>query len=992
MLRKFSLFAIGLLMASAAWGGTFGKVVAIGGAASDLALDEGRGLLYIANFTANRIDVMTLADNSIQTSINVAAQPSSIALSPDGRYLVITHFGNFVAPGSSANGLTVVDLNTNGKQSFVLGNAPLGVAFGIDGRAFVVTTQEFIVFDPVLGTTQVLDTISGVVAKPLHVAPANFPPNITAASINVSSDGLWMYGVGGSTGTFTFRYDVQNRAVLPGGVILGEGGLLGPRVVSINRDGSLVMVGWLMVDVRTGTFINQFGVRTNALNVGSTAFDNGRGVLYAQLPQTAGELPTLKILDTLSFAVRERLQLPENLAGKSLLSSDGNVLYSISDSGVLVMPVGSLDRQPRIVASAEDLVFRGNFCDRRVATQQVTITDPGGNRTRFSITSTSPGISISPSSGITPAVVRVSVNPNAYQNQKGTSVAKLDITSTDAVNFPASVRVLINNREPDQRGTFVNIPGTLTDILADPSRDRYFVVRSDTNQVLVMDANNNTQIAALNTYNTPTTMTTTFDRRYLLVGHIDSQTLAVWDLENLAAQTPVRLPSGHSARSIAASAKALLAFTNDVEGKGRIVRIDFDTRSSIQLPTLGIFTNDLNPNGVITASPNGSSILFAAPDGNVMLYSAVTDSFTVSRKDLTALGGAYAASSYNQYVVGNNILNASLVPAGKLEAGTGTSSGFAFVDTAAYRTTAPDASSAGVIQRVELSASSAGIRATRMTEAPLLATATRPFIRTLAPLYSRTAIMNLSVSGVTVLPWTYDESVAAPRISRVVNAADLSPGLAPGGLITLFGSQLSPVNLATKEIPIPTALGESCLTVNGLPVPVLFVSPSQINAQLPFETTGQVTMVLRTPGGVSDNFNLIVRPAAPGIFRNGVAGPDSDIPTVIRDANKLLVTPSNPVHRGDNLAIFLTGMGQTNPAVTAGIPSPSDPLASTLITAVVDLGGTELPVSFAGLAPGQVGINQINVSIPRNVPLGIEVPLTINQGGSSTTITVRVVD
>src|SRR5258708_20907191 len=81
--------------AAAAWGGTFGTVVSIGGEASDLALDETRGVLYIANFTANRIDVMSLASNTIQTSINVAAQPNSIALSPAAHYLAPT---NFVTP------------------------------------------------------------------------------------------------------------------------------------------------------------------------------------------------------------------------------------------------------------------------------------------------------------------------------------------------------------------------------------------------------------------------------------------------------------------------------------------------------------------------------------------------------------------------------------------------------------------------------------------------------------------------------------------------------------------------------------------------------------------------------------------------------------------------------------------------------------------------------------------------------------------------------
>ncbi len=86
---RFGRFAGG----SGGLGGTFGTVVSIGGEAADLALDETRGVLYIANFTGNQIDVMSLATNTIQTSINVAAQPSSIAMSPDGGYyLVATNF------------------------------------------------------------------------------------------------------------------------------------------------------------------------------------------------------------------------------------------------------------------------------------------------------------------------------------------------------------------------------------------------------------------------------------------------------------------------------------------------------------------------------------------------------------------------------------------------------------------------------------------------------------------------------------------------------------------------------------------------------------------------------------------------------------------------------------------------------------------------------------------------------------------------------------
>ena len=119
------------------------------------------------------------------------------------------------------------------------------------------------------------------------------------------------------------------------------------------------------------------------------------------------------------------------------------------------------------------------------------------------------------------------------------------------------------------------------------------------------------------------------------------------------------------------------------------------------------------------------------------------------------------------------------------------------------------------------------------------------------------------------MPWSYAASVAPPQINSVVSAADFSASLAPGGLISVFGNQLSPINLATSQIPLPTALANSCLSVNGQPIPVLFVSPNQINAQMPFQASGNVTLVLRTPGGTSNNYNLVVLPNAPSVFLSG---------------------------------------------------------------------------------------------------------------------------
>lgn len=994
-----------LTLSGTAWSGTFGRVVAIGGHAADLVLDEARGVLYIANFTANRIEVMSLADGSIQTSMNVAAQPGSMSLSMDGRYLLIAHFGNFTAPNSARNALTLLDLATNGRQTFVLGSAPLGVAFGVDNLALVVTTTEFLLFDPTTGATQTLGTVSDVTAKTLPQPPANFPPQIIAASVAASGDNYFVYGL---SDTIRFRYDVTTKTVDSLGYTSSPA--FGPRVVSVNRDGSSYAAGWGLFN-RRGVLMAQFPNPSGALNIGSHAYDTARGLIYAQVPEgvpttttpgggtpaggtpppTTVQAPFMHVVEADNLAVREKLLLAENLAGKSVMSSDGNTVYAISDSGVTILPVGALGQARRLVPSVEDLQFRGNFCDRRVATQEFTIIDASGAATDFVVTTSTPGISLTPSSGTTPATVRVRVDPNVFSNQRGTVSAEIKISSGLAVNLPTPLRVLINSREPDQRGTALNIPGKLVDLLPDPVRDRFFVLRQDKNQVLVFDGTNYTQIATLRTGNTPTQMAITFDRRYLLVGNENSQIANVFDLETLQPSDPIIFPFGHYPRSIAASGQAILAATRVAGPIHKIDRIDMGTRTASELPSLGVYENNINLNTVLVASGNGSSIMAAQADGNVLLYSGNADTFTISRKDFTALSGAYAASSFDQFVVGNQLFNASLVVTRRFESSTGQSSGFSFVDQTGFRTTAPAASSPGVIQRVDTT-SGDGIRATRMVEAPLLGDPGFAFTRTLAPLYSRNNIVNLTVSGVTVLPWAYDASVAAPKIERVVNAADGTRPVAPGGLITVFGQSLSPVNIATREMPLPTALGESCITANGVPVPVLFVSPNQVNAQLPFPVEGAVTLILRTPGGVSDNFNLSILPAAPSVFRTSITGLGSDVPTVVRDANGEVVTGSNPIHHNDSIIIYLTGMGRTTPAVEAGLPSPADPLALALIPPTVTIGGVELPIVYAGLTPGQVGVYQINALVPRWVPTGVSQSLLIKQGSGETSLAVRVVN
>jgi uncharacterized protein (TIGR03437 family) len=1035
--NSIRLAALTVLGASLAAAATFGRVVQIGGVASDLALDEPRNALYIANYTAGRIDVLSLSDNTIARSINVAAYPNSLAVSPDGRFLVVTHYAtasdgaSLFKPGQDA--LTVINLATNEKRTFGLASGPFGVAFGGDNLALIVTQTDFILFDPSTGRVAALETISDLASQTLPVPLATSVSEIVAGAMTPTGDGRHIFGFLGATpdsGDKTvgvrFSYNVSQQRITFNQT-LSTAPSLAPRAISASRDGSYWMTGWALLSCGLGAMgdctaggplLAQWPNASGDLSVGSVAIRSSKSLIYAQIAPKAVDAktsipPNLLVLEADNLTVRERIQIPENLAGRSVFNSDESVLYSISDSGIMVFPMAALDKAQRVVASSEDLVFRGNFCNGGPMVQQIDIVDPGGNATPFQICSAGStacsapaGIQLSPASGITPARVKITIDPSISQSMVGTKTFQLEIRSAQAINMPpppargivetgyqpnvrSRFRVLLNNRVPENRGAVVNVPGQIVDILADPSRNRFYLLRQDKNQVLVYDATSYNQIAVLRTGNTPTQMAITFDRSQLLIGNDNSQVAYRYDLDSLQLLPPIVFPIGHYPRSIAASSNAILASSRVAGPIHTIDRIDLRSQSATTLPSLGPFKNDVHVSTTLLPTASGANIVAAMPDGNMLLYSAAADAITISRKDFTSLKGAFAASDFGYYVVDHYLLNGSLVRQGVVVDAGDTPSGFAFVDSEGL-SSAISAAGSNYIRRIKADGNELP---TGLVEAPLTSDSEYPFMRTLAPLANRSAYIQLTTSGFSVLPWNYDAAIAPPVLRSVVSAADLVSPVAPGGLAAVLGSGLSPITMASADASLPTILADSCLTLNGAAIPLQFVSPTRINTQLPFGSAGKAEMVLHTPNGVSDTLYVNILPTAPAVFRSGSAGPVADISTVFRAANGQLVTPSNPVHMEDRLTIYLTGMGRTWPEVEDGTPAPASPLSTTLVPPIVTLGGATLPVEYAGLTPGAVGVYQINVIVPfKGVQTGFEIPLTVTQGGNATTTMVRVVN
>jgi uncharacterized protein (TIGR03437 family) len=1058
--------AVAALMASTlpADAATFGNVVTtVGGHPADIALDESRGMLYIANFTALEIDVMSTKDNTIHSSIPLPSHPSGVALSPDSNYLVVTEYQNGTSTPQGFNGVTIINLaSNNATQNSSTGDPALGVAFvrtgqstgQVSGQALVVTSTGFYLLDPISGYMRFLTSVTNT-ALTLPQPTASFPSQILETQVTASANGLWIWGVAdGGTGTqLIFRFNAAN-AQLTGQVWQTSPPLL-PRV-SVAADGSWAMIGWSQfapAQCNGGFMIaSRYPQPLTSPNVTGHAVNSTNGVtdtLYAQVfdanqpsgppyyPTTpaasasSAKPPVLSILDADNLTVRDKIYLPEDLVGRALVDSKGNNMYAISDSGVTVLPVGSLSKYPRLAVSQEDVLVQTDFCNRNPLTATFKITDPGNNATDFSVSTTQTGVLLSASSARTPATITVTVQPGAIPNPGGTLAVPLTITSHSAVNLGPTVRLLISNPDQDQRGTVVDVPGTLVDLLPDMARNRFYVLRQDKNQALIFDGSSYQQLATIRTPTTPTGMSLTNDGKYLLIAGTDSQLIEVYDLDALqpqsvsapwwnyalqtASQMPIELPGSHYGRSIAASNNATLALIeNDGTGDCQagaacaIDRLDLNSRCAFSPPTLGIYQNAnatlpatsvLSPSGL--PGQNQGYILVAAPNGNVMLYDATHDTFTLSRKDLTTLSGAYAVAPAgdsstsgpgfpSEYVIGDNVFDASLVPQGTLDTSVGTTYGFSFAAGGAYRVTGSTASAAGVIQTMPNLLQATNVQAVRTVEAPVLTRTSQPFIRTVAPLSS--SIVLLTTSGITVLAPNYNAAVSSPAITAVASAADGSQNVAPGGLISVYGQQMSPINMATSQIPLPTALAGSCLSVNGVPVPLLFVSSQQINAQLPYNVAGSGTLSIHTPGGISNNYIFNISPSAPSVFLSGSAGPVTGIATIVRADNNQLVTPTNPIHPKDTVVIYLTGMGVTYPQIDAGLPAPSSPLATVTAQPNVTLGGSGLTVQYAGLVPGEVGVYQINAYVPFDVPQGNSIPLTIAQGGMSTTLNVRVVN
>jgi uncharacterized protein (TIGR03437 family) len=219
---------------------------------------------------------------------------------------------------------------------------------------------------------------------------------------------------------------------------------------------------------------------------------------------------------------------------------------------------------------------------------------------------------------------------------------------------------------------------------------------------------------------------------------------------------------------------------------------------------------------------------------------------------------------------------------------------------------------------------------------------------------------------------------SGPLVAAVIPAAALvTPrNIAPGTFISIYGSALATATAQAASAPFPTVLGGTQVLVNGTAIPLQYVSPGQVNAVFPTLITGLVTVTLTTNIG-QHTVNVLTQAAVPAVFTI-----DGTMAAALNAVTGVVVTPSTPLHGGDYVSLFVTGLGVT--AAGAG------DLQYASIQPGVAVAGKACAIQFAGLSPQFPGVDQINCQIPTGLGVNSAAQVIVTSNGRSSNIATLV--
>ena len=628
--------------------------------------------------------------------------------------------------------------------------------------------------------------------------------------------------------------------------------------------------------------------------------------------------------------------------------------------------------------------------------------------------------------------VQFRYNPQAARNPGTVGPSDYQITSPEAVNLPGNIHVYQNNRDSVAGGKLnpvqlnQNAGEGLTDMYLDSARNRIYITNSGLNRVEVFNTTTGIFLPPIKVGQLPHGMALSPDGTTLYVQNTGGESISMIDLVKGVQTGIVEFPAIPFNSGVALITPQAIAATGRgpqmVMSDGTLWKITGNQaiprplNKSVFGPTATSVAAGNPALRVMASTPGGEYVLLFTGTGNAYLYDYTVDDYVLGKQVLNAplsgyIGPITAGPGGNYYLVGGTLLNSSLTPSadgsgigavgGGTLPGAAIGSGRPVSAVAAISNTlvaeftepvrANGTATVGDAGQIELYDPANGrlsgiFPALEGSPSQVTGTGRAVVIPHAMAVDTRTnTAYVLTASGLQIVALANTPAGTRPAINpgAVVNYANFTTAIAAGGLMTIFGKNLA--SDGTGKSPLPTILGNACVTVNNVPIPLLYTSSGQINAQVPTTlAAGRYPLVVRnlTTNSTSVSTILTVAKYAPAILLGPGGSPS------IYHSDGSAVTTDNPANRDQHLVIYATGLGPTKGGtVTTGVAAPAKPLAVTdPVSVTIGTPGysqANMIVNWAGLVPGLIGIDQINITVPGSHMKGPALPVVVKIGGVS---------
>jgi DNA-binding beta-propeller fold protein YncE len=818
--------------------------------------------LYVSNNGSSTLTEIDLSVGQVDQTVSLSASPEGVEVGADGRVLITT---NGTSTTDTVNSLLVYDRTTQQVTPVAFAPPPA-----------TPTTL------PRVTATRGTTTFRG---KLIRTPDGNYIIGLSTVNNNAQTI-LFVYET--ASGAI-----LRSRTVTGQSTVLSISGD-GSRFMA---GFTLYDTNTLNVVAQQNTANIPFPLSsTNATfstlaNVGGSVFAPDGETLYSAFnvapnttPAPRPQASTLLIGSSRNLGVQLGIKIPESIIAKMLITSDGSEAWGLSESGLIHMPLGKLYTYPILMPASKTVFLAQDNCTRGVPKTTLAINNIGGGNLTFSVPDTTAALVSQANTGVAPATI-------TFQMQVGTTVTRqpgtnlysgsasnsgtplsVNLSSPNAINIPNTILVYMNYRQTDQRGVVYPVPVMSTaeglqDILVDEARDRVYITNSGFNRIEVFDRTKQVFLNPISVGQLPHQMAMASDGKTLYVANTGGESISTVDLDTQAVTGSVAfapIPRSGTTnpttpQAIAWGAYGLQVILSD----GSLWKV-VNNQMTLRV-TNGIAPNQLNVTGSVPrviSDPAGRYAVALAANGNAYLYDGMADAFTAANRPYTGttLSGYYgpmaAAPDGAYFLLNGFILNSSLAAVGGSETPSSTTAGalasrrnvaavaavdrsnFLRITTAVKQTVTSTVTgdARSVLELANLDQGSDSVIGP-MAENPVLSVFGTARVnippRQLA-VDGRSNVYAITLSGLTMTPLAMvsPRPALAGAATALVDAASGSNKVSPGSFVYVNGSNLAASN-STTQVPPPTLLGGTCVTLSDTALPLLQTSSGQILAQIP---------------------------------------------------------------------------------------------------------------------------------------------------------------